>query len=59
MQINHRERIQAVSHKHGEQPPTNDRVLQLLECINSGQAEPEQLVQNFEAGELNDNKEQK
>lgn len=31
----------------------------LMQCINSGQVEAVQLVQHFEAGELDENKEQK
>ena len=37
----------------------DDAYEKLMQCINSGQVEAAQLVQHFEAGELNDNKEQK
>lgn len=39
--------------------PVDDTARELLmQCINSGQVEPDQLVQHFLAGELNDDKEQ-
>jgi len=57
--MNHRQHQEALAAKRGQTAPMDDDLLQLLECINSGQVEPDQLVQHFEAGELNDDKEQK
>ena len=54
MQISHRERVQRVEFKHCGRPPSPDeKVLQLLECIRSGQVEPDQYVAHVEAGDLN------
>lgn len=39
--------------RHGPPPEYDDRVLQLLECIRSGQVEPSQYVEHFQAGDLN------
>lgn len=46
---------QEFDRKHGPQPDYDDRVLRLLECINSGQAEAAQLVQHYYAGEIQTN----
>lgn len=50
--MNHRDHQAAIAAKRDQTAPMDDDLLQLLECINSGQAEPEQLVQHFEAGEF-------
>lgn len=52
MQISHRERVQSYQAKHNP-PSPDEKVLQLLECIRSGQVEPDQIAAHVEAGDLN------
>ncbi len=56
--MSHTSRSQESQRKHFPPPPMNERVLHLLECINSGQVEADQLVQHVEAGEIEQHKEQ-
>lgn len=51
--MNHRERLAADKIKHSPPPEYDDNLMLLLQCINSGQVEPDQYVAHFEAGDLN------
>jgi len=52
MPIHHRERVQCFNKKHSPPPDTDDKVLQLLEAIRSGQVSPSQIVAHVEAGDI-------
>lgn len=43
---------QEFDRKHGPQPEYDDNVMQLLECIRSGQVEPSQLVAHVADGDV-------
>ena len=51
--MNHRDHQAAIAAKRGQSAPMDDDLMQLLECINSGQAEASQLVQHY--GEIKTN----
>jgi len=53
--MNHRQHQEALAAKRGQSAPLDDDLMQLLECINSDQVSASQLVQHYEAGEIQTN----
>lgn len=50
--MNHRQRLDAHNIKHGPTPDSDDNLLNLLACLQSGQVEADQFVAHVAAGDL-------
>ena len=53
--MSHQAYKQERDRRHGPPPEYDEKVLQLLDSLRSGQVEAAQLVQHYEAGEIQTN----